>query len=80
VTLIVSDGKFNPNSDPAIAAWPAQVAKLKSQGSVRNVFISIGGASPPVEDFTTIQKMLADPALTERLKKNISGAEDRRHD
>jgi hypothetical protein len=56
--LFVSAGKFNPNNDPAIAAWPAQVAQLKQQGSVRRVLFSFGGAVPWVEDFTTIQYML----------------------
>ena len=41
--LLVTGGKFNPNNSPAIAAWPAQVAQLKQQGSVSKVFISVGG-------------------------------------
>jgi len=54
--LFVSNGTFNPNNDPAIAAWPAQVAQLKQNSSVGKIFFSIGGWG--VQDFTTIQYML----------------------
>lgn len=55
--LLVSYGKFNPNNDPVIAAWPAQVAQLKKQGSVSKVFISVGGAERWVYDFRVIESM-----------------------
>lgn len=57
--LFVSGGVFNPNNVDAIAEWPAQVASLMQEGSgVKQIFFSIGGANPPVYDFTTIQYML----------------------
>jgi hypothetical protein len=55
---IVSAGVFNPLQISAIGAWPGQVAALKQSGSVSKIFISIGGASPPIFDFTTAQTML----------------------
>lgn len=56
--LFVSQGAFNPSGSPAIAAWPGQVAQLKQKSSVSRIFFSIGGANPPVYDFTSIQYML----------------------
>ena len=56
--LIVSGGTFNPNGSSAIAAWPGQVAQLKKAGGVSKIFLSVGGAHPPVDDFTTIEYML----------------------
>ena len=55
---LVSAGAFNPFQKDDIAAWPSQVAALKQSGSVSKIFMSIGGANPPIDDFTTIQKML----------------------
>lgn len=58
--LFVRDQKFNPNNQPAIADWPAQVAKLRQgKNFVRKIFFSIG-AGGKVYDFTTIQDMLND--------------------
>jgi hypothetical protein len=63
--LLVSGGKFNPKNNSAIAVWPGQVAQLKQQGSVRKVFISVGGQGGynqerDVFDFRTIQKMFTE--------------------
>jgi len=68
--LIVRGGKFKPNNSPAIAAWPAQVARLKQQGSVTKVFVALGGACPPIYDFTTIQNMF-NTGQAGTLKDNI---------
>lgn len=56
----ITDGKtFNPGNDPSIAAWPADVAKLKQGTSqVDKIFISIGGDERFVFDFRTIEYML----------------------
>jgi hypothetical protein len=73
--LLVSRGKFNPNNDPVIAAWPAQVAQLKKHGSVSKVFISIGGASQWVYDFRVIESMyLLDAA--DVLEANFQALKD----
>jgi hypothetical protein len=69
--LLVSDGKFNPNDSPAIAAWPAQVAQLKRQGRVSKIFICIGGDARVVYDFRTIQNMFA-AGMTGLLEQNIA--------
>lgn len=69
--LIVSGGKFNPTNSSAIAAWPAQVAQLKQQGSVSKLFFSFGGAVPWVQDFTTVQYMLTN-GMAGVLEENIA--------
>lgn len=70
--LFISEGVFNPNSSSDIAAWPAQVAALKQNGSsVSKIFFSIGGANPPVEDFTSIQYMLQN-GLKDVLVENFT--------
>ncbi len=74
--LLVSEGKFNPNNDPAIAAWPAQVAQLKKRGSVSKVFISIGGASQWVYDFRVIESMLSKPDSAALLKANFQALKE----
>ena len=73
--LLVSKGKFNPNNDPVIAAWPAQVAQLKKQGSVSKVFISVGGASQWVYDFRVIESMYLLEA-DDVLKANFQALKD----
>lgn len=55
--LFVRDKKFNPNNKPAIASWPAQVAKLRQGKQARKIFFSVG-AGDGVHDFTTIEDML----------------------
>jgi hypothetical protein len=70
--LLVSEGKFNPNNDPEIAAWPAQVAQLKKRGSVSKVLFSIGGDSRFVYDFRTIEQMLGNKKEAELLETNIA--------
>ena len=74
--LLVSEGKFNPNNDAAIAAWPAQVAQLKKRSSVSKVFITIGGASQWVYDFRTIESMLSKPDSAALLKKNFQALKE----
>lgn len=74
--LLVSDGKFNPTNDPAIAAWPAQLAQLKQRSNVSKVFMSIGGASQWVYDFRTIESMLSQPASAALLKKNFQALKE----
>ena len=74
--LLVSEGKFNPNSDAAIAAWPAQVAQLKKRGSVSKVFISLGGAERWVYDFRTIESMLSKPDSAALLKANFQALKE----
>jgi hypothetical protein len=70
--LFVSQGKFNPNNNSNIAAWPGQIAQLKQGGSaVSKIFFSIGGANPPVYDFTSIQYMLKN-GLTGALVQNFT--------
>ena len=55
--LFVSQGKFNPGSSSAIAAWPGQIAQLmQAPSKVSKILFSIGGWG--VEDFTSIQYML----------------------
>jgi hypothetical protein len=68
--LIVRGGKFNPNGTDAIKRWPAQVAKLKQQGSVSSVFLSVAGVLPWWADFANIQKMFAE-GKAGMLKQNI---------
>jgi hypothetical protein len=69
--LFISQGAFNPLGTAAIAAWPGQIARLKQQGSVGKVYFSIGGASPPVFDFTTVQYMLNN-GMTDVLSDNVA--------
>jgi hypothetical protein len=70
----IQDGKFNPYNDAAIAAWPADLEKLKQGGSVKEIFFSIGGwgGAPdyPVKDFATFQYML-DNGMKNVLVKNF---------
>jgi hypothetical protein len=84
--LIVRDGTFNPpNPDPdpkkakanneAIAKWPAQVAKLKQQGSVRDVFLVVGSPPRYWPDFKNIGTMLAQDDGAQ-LKKNLVALQD----
>jgi hypothetical protein len=84
--LIVRDGTFNPpNPDPdhdkakanneAIAKWPAQVAKLKQQGSVRDVFLVVGSPPRYWPDFKNIGTMLAQDGGAQ-LKKNLVALQD----
>jgi hypothetical protein len=68
--LLVSGGKFNPGNSTAIAAWPTQVAQLKQGGSVSKIFISVGGAPPWVEDFTTLAHMFKN-GMAETVTANI---------
>jgi hypothetical protein len=75
--LLVSEGRFNPNNDPVIAAWPAQVAQLKKQGSVSKVLISVGGASNVIYDFRTIEEMFRT-GKAGLLKQNIAAGIDHR--
>jgi hypothetical protein len=70
--LLVSEGKFNPNNSAKIAAWPAQLAQPKQQGSVSKVFISVGGDSRFVYDFRTIQCMFSLD-ISDMLNANIKG-------
>lgn len=58
VNLFISNGTFNPLGSADIAAWPGQIAQLRQKGSIGKVYFSIGGQSPPVFDFTTIEYML----------------------
>jgi len=70
--LFISNGTFNPGGNPDIAAWPGQIAQLKQEGSnVSQIFFSIGGANPPVYDFTSIQYML-NHGLTQVLIDNFT--------
>ena len=69
--LFISQGAFNPLGTAAIAAWPGQIARLRQQGSVGKVYFSIGGASPPVFDFTTVQYMLNN-GMTDVLSDNVA--------
>lgn len=69
--LLVSCGEFNPNKCPAIAAWPAQVAQLKQQGSVSKVFLTLGGDDRSVYDFRTIQNMFKTADGKKTLEDNI---------
>lgn len=69
--VFVRGGKFNPFDSPEVAAWPAQIAELKKNGSVKKVFFSIGGASQWVQDFRTIeylQQYGADHLLLENFR------------
>ncbi len=70
--LIVREGKFNPKPDgnPAIAKWPEQVARLKQQGSVSNVFLTIGSPPRYWPDFGTIEKMFKQ-GKADLLKQNL---------
>jgi hypothetical protein len=68
--LIVSEGKFNPNSTDAIKCWPAQVAKLRQQGSVSSVFMSFAGLRPYSADFAVIQAMFT-LGYADTLKQSI---------
>lgn len=69
--LLVSEGRFNPNNDTVIAAWPAQVAQLKKRGSVSKVLVSVGGASNVIYDFRTIEDMFRT-GKAGLLKQNIA--------
>jgi hypothetical protein len=69
--LFISEGKFNPSGSTAIAAWPGQIAELRQQGSVGKVYFSIGGVSPPVQDFSTIQYMFNN-GLSNVLVENVA--------
>ena len=83
--LIVREGSSMPNPDPdhdkakanneAIAEWPAQVAKLKQQGSVRDVFLSVGGPPGYWPDFANIAKMFAQDDGAQ-LKRNLVALKD----
>ena len=53
---LVSQGQYNAD----YSAYPAQVAQLKQNGSVTKIFFSIGGANPPVWDFTTIEAIIKE--------------------
>jgi hypothetical protein len=69
--LFISQGAFNPLGTAAIAAWPGQITRLRQQGSVKKVYFSIGGASPPVFDFTTVQTMLNN-GMADVLSDNVA--------
>ena len=57
--LLFSNGVFNPQNRPEIAAWPKQVAQLKRNSSVKKIFLSIGGQGEDnIFDFRTIEYML----------------------
>jgi hypothetical protein len=73
--LLVSEGTFNPGQDDAIGAWPRQVAQLKQRGGVKKIYLSIGGASPPVRDFAAIRYML-DHGMSGTLKDNFTALRD----
>lgn len=67
--LLVSEGRFNPDNDPEIAKWPAQVAQLKQNPKGFKVLLSLGGAGPL--DFTHIQNDLdfgRDPRFTRNMR------------
>jgi hypothetical protein len=73
--LIVRGGKFNPknhnpDSNSAIAKWPEQIARLKQQGSVSSVFMTIGSPPDYWPDFGTIEKMFKE-GKADLLKQNI---------
>jgi hypothetical protein len=72
----IRNGNFNPYHDPAIAAWPNDLSKLKQSGSgVKEIFFSIGGwgGGPDyiVKDFLTIQYML-DNGMKQVLVDNFT--------
>lgn len=67
----ISNGRFNPYNNPAIQAWPNDLASLKQGGSVGKIFFSIGGQGDPVFDFTTALYML-DNGMTDVLRKNFT--------
>jgi hypothetical protein len=68
--LLVRGGKFNPNGSQAIKDWPGQVARLKQQGSVQNVFLVVGSPPEYWPDFETMQKMFAE-GKADLLKQNL---------
>jgi hypothetical protein len=68
--LLVRGGKFNPNGSQAIKDWPAQVARLKQQGSVQNVFLVVGSPPEYWPDFGTMQQMFAE-GKADLLKQNL---------
>lgn len=72
----ISNGKFNPNGNSAIQAWPDDLAGLKKNGGVEEIFFSIGGQGDPVFDFTTIQYML-DNGMADVLHKNFKTLRDK---
>ncbi len=53
---LVSQGTYNSD----YAAYPGQVAQLKQNSDVTKIFFSIGGANPPVWDFTSIATIISE--------------------
>jgi hypothetical protein len=68
--LLVRAGKFNPNGSQAIKEWPAQLARLKQQGSVQNVFLVVGSPPEYWPDFGTMQTMFAE-GKADLLRQNL---------
>jgi len=77
----IRNGNFNPYNDPATAAWPNDLGKLKQSGSgVKEIYFSIGGwggyPDYPVKDFATIQYML-DNGMKQVLVNNFKTLQDK---
>lgn len=67
----ISQGKFNPQNNAQIKAWPNDLARLKQSGGIEKIFFSIGGQGDPVFDFTTVQYML-DNGMAKILQDNFT--------